>query len=113
LVVNPDFGAVTGTVRIERGGATVWSKPIASGESNMCHSLENLEHHHFKYEAHRRPGDAHVHFFGAGAFSFGEGIALREGDIMEVAFAGFGRPLRNPLKVENGACELVRVTAIS
>jgi hypothetical protein len=113
LVVDPDFGAVTGTVRIERGGATVWSKPIASGESNMCHSLENLEHHHFKYETHRRPGDAHVHFFGAGAFSFGEGIALQEGDIMEVAFAGFGRPLRNPLKVEDGASELVRVTAIS
>jgi hypothetical protein len=32
---------------------------------------------------------------------------------MEVAFAGFGRPLRNPLKVENSASELVRVIAIS
>ena len=113
LVVTPDFGAVAGVVRIERGGTTVWSKAIASGESNMCHSVENLEHHHFKYEAHRRPGDAHVHFFGAGAFSFGEGIELREGDIMEVAFPGFGRPLRNPLKVENGAGVLVHVTAIS
>jgi hypothetical protein len=113
LVVNPGFESITGTVRIERDGATVWSKPVASGESNMCHSLENLEHHHFKYEAHRRPGDAHVHFFGAGAFSFGEGVTLQEGDIMEVAFMGFGRPLRNPLKMEIVACELVRVAAIS
>lgn len=113
LVITPDFAAVDGTVGIERGGTAVWSKSIASGETHMCHSLENLEHHHFKYEAHRRPGDAHVHFFGAGAFSFGEGIDLKEGDIMEVAFAGFGRPLRNPLKVENSASVLVRVMALS
>ena len=113
LIVTPDFGIVPGTVRIERGGTTIWSKAIASGEDNMCHSLENLEHHHFKYEAHRRPGDVHIHFYGAGAFSFGEGIALLEGDIMEVAFEGFGRPLRNPLRVENGTGRLIRVTALS
>ena len=37
----------------------------------MAHTLANLEHHHFKYAAHRVPGQAHVHFFGAAAFSFG------------------------------------------
>ncbi len=42
-----------------------------------------------------------------------QGIELREGDIMEVAFQGFGRPLRNPLKMENGAGALVRVAAVS
>ena len=56
----------------------------------MCHSLANLEHHHFKFEAHRRPGDIHMHFFGADAFSFGEGVRLQDGDVMQVRFEGFG-----------------------
>ena len=66
----------------------------------MSHSLANLEHHHFKQEAHRRPGDVHVHFFGASAFSFGEGLALEDGDVMQVRFEGFGRPLRNPVRYD-------------
>ena len=49
----------------------------------MCHSLANLEHHHFKFEGHRQPGDVHVHFFGAHSLSFGDGIVLEEGDWME------------------------------
>jgi len=58
----------------------------------MCHSLANIEHHHFKFDAHRRPGDIHVHFFGADAFSFGEGIRLADGDVMQVHWQGFGLP---------------------
>ena len=64
----------------------------------MNHTVANLEHHHFKYAAHRRPGDTHIYFFGADAFSFGEGFELRDRDIMEVEMPGFGRPLRNPLR---------------
>jgi hypothetical protein len=64
----------------------------------MSHSVANLEHHHFKFEPHRRPGDVHIHFFGADAFSFGEGIRLEQGDVMQVHFEGYGRPLRNPLQ---------------
>ncbi len=109
FVLSPDFSNVPGAVRIERAGGTLWSKAIVSGEANMCHSIENLEHHHFKYEAHRRPGDAHVHFYGAGAFSFGEGVELEDGDVMEIAFEGFGRPLRNALRVDRRTAELVRV----
>ena len=75
----------------------------------MSYSVENLEHHHFKYAAHRRAGDCHVHFFGADAFSFGNGITLEEGDIMEVSFEGFGRPLRNVLKLTPPPEEFVRV----
>jgi hypothetical protein len=74
----------------------------------MCHSLSNIEHHHFKHEPHRRPGDVHVHFFGADAFSFSHGVELRDGDIMRVQFAGFGRPLRNPLVIEPPPEPLVR-----
>ena len=36
--------------------------------------------------------------FGADAFSFGEGVQLEDGDVMQVCFDGFGRALRNPLR---------------
>jgi hypothetical protein len=107
LVLDPDFSSVSGMVSIERGGSVLWSRDIRSGEEAMCHSLANLEHHHFKFESHRRPGDIHVHFFGADAFSFGEGIRLFNEDVMVVNFQGFGRPLRNPLRVEAGPAGLV------
>jgi hypothetical protein len=68
-----------------------------------------MEHHHFKFEGHRRPGDVHVHFFGADAFSFGEGVALQADDTMEVRFNGFGRPLTNPLTDVPPASRLVAV----
>src|SRR5580698_2053778 len=99
LVVHPDFRNVPGTVTIRRDGKEFWSQSIASGEEEMAHSLRNLEHHHFKFELHRRPGDVHVHFLGAHSLSFGQGIELKDGDVMEVHFQGFGRPLRNTVEV--------------
>ena len=72
LVIDPEFQNIKGIARIERDGQEIWRKELATGEDNMCHSLANMEHHHFKYSAHRQPGDTHVHFFGAGAFSFGQ-----------------------------------------
>jgi len=112
LVVDPDFSDVRGTVSIERNGKVVWSQAIASGETNMSHTVANLEHHHFKYDVHRRPGDAHIHFFGADAFSFGAGLALQNGDVMLIAFSGFGRPLRNPIQVEDGTPGFIAVEAL-
>jgi hypothetical protein len=112
LALDADFSGVNGEVQVFRGADLLWSEQVLSGESNMCHSLANMEHHHFKYPAHRQPGDVHIHFFGAGAFSFGAGIKLQEGDIMEVAFEGLGRPLRNPVAVERREPSLVRVTAL-
>ena len=94
-----EFQAVSGEVRIVRGAETIWSKAVETGEQNMCHSLANMEHHHFKFAGHRQPGDVHVHFFGADSLSFGAGIALEDGDWMEVRFQGFGRALRNPVRV--------------
>jgi hypothetical protein len=107
-----DFGDLAGRVTVVRAGEPLWSKEIRSGEQNMCHSLANLEHHHFKYEEHRTAGDAHVHFFGAGAFSFGAGISLEDGDVMEVAFPALGRPLRNILRVRKGPERLLAVKAL-
>jgi hypothetical protein len=102
IAIDPAFTSVPGEVRLVRGGAVVWSKAIVTGEAEMSHSLRNIEHHHFKFEAHRRPGDVHVHYFGACALSFGAGIRLEDGDVMEIAFAGFGRPLRNTLRASGG-----------
>lgn len=112
LVLDPAFRSVPGRVKVERDGAELWSQAIASGEEKMSHSLSNLEHHHFKYEAHRRPGDAHIYFFGADAFSFGAGITLQNGDVMEIAFDGFGRPLRNPIRIESEQEKLVDVLSL-
>ena len=112
LAIDADFSLVHGEVAIQRAGEVIWRKAIRTGESAMCHSLANLEHHHFKFEAHRRPGDLHVHFFGADAFSFGEGIRLVHGDVIEVRWYGFGRPLRNTVRVLAGPDGLVRVRPV-
>ena len=112
LVIDPSFSSVPGRVSIERNGALLWSSGIRTGEEVMCHSLTNIEHHHFKYEQHRRSGDLHIHFFGADAFSYGEGITLDNGDVMEVHFEGFGRPLRNPVQVRPREAGLTAVLPI-
>lgn len=112
LIVNPDFEDVPGTVRILRGGQAMWEKTIRTGEANMCHSLANLEHHHFKFEAHRQPGMLHIHFLGADRLSFGDGIRLQVGDVTEVEFENFGRALRNVITREETATAPVRVRAM-
>ncbi|KPF85878.1 FAH family protein [alpha proteobacterium AAP38] len=88
---------IRGTTRIVRDGKTVWEKPFLSGEANMSHSLSNLEYHHFKYDGFRRPGDAHVHYFGTATLSFSDGFTTQPGDVFEVEAAPFGLPLRNRL----------------
>ncbi|WP_375250692.1 AraD1 family protein [Sphingomonas sp.] len=88
---------IRGTSRIVRNGHTLWEKPFLTGEDNMSHHLANLEHHHFKYAAFRRPGDIHVHFFGTATLSFADGIETRAGDVFEIKAAPFSLPLRNPL----------------
>ncbi len=112
LVVAADFSSVAGEAQIERAGKIIWTKAIHTGEAEMCHSLANIEHHHFKFAAHRRPGDAHVHYFGADALSFGDGVRLADGDLMRVRYEGFGRALVNPVKVIQAKNELVGVQAL-
>jgi len=112
LVLDPDFQDLRGTARVLRDQSALWEKPIKSGEANMCHSLENMEHHHFKFPIHRRPGDVHIHFYGASSLSFGDGVQLIAGDVMEVHYAGFGRPLQNLVSVEAGPAKLVRVQSL-
>ena len=112
LVIGTDFNEVQGTVSIVRNGMATWSKQIKSGELNMAHSLQNLEHHHFKYPGHRIPYQAHIHFYGADAFSFGDQIRLKEGDEMIVHWQQLGRPLKNQLQHTEQKETLVTVEPI-
>lgn len=90
---------IRGSSRIIRNGRTHWEAPFLAGEANMSHSIANLEHHHFKYELFREPGDVHVHFFGTATLSYSQGIATEPGDIFEIEAAPFVLQVRNPLAV--------------
>lgn len=100
---------VRGTSRIVRDGNTIWQAPFLSGEANMSHSIANLEHHHFKYDVFRRPGDVHIHFFGTATLSFAESIETKPGDIFEIEAEPFVLPLRNQLRVSEPREVQVRV----
>jgi hypothetical protein len=101
-----------GTSRIRRGDAVVWERPFVTGEANMCHSLANLEYHHFKYAAHRRPGDVHLHFFGTATLSCADGFHAQPGDVFEVALPALGAMLANPLARTDGGFTFGGVRAL-
>ena len=109
LAVDAEFESIPVTATIERAGSVLWTKGFRTGESEMCHSLQNIEHHHFKFEGHRRPGDVHIHFFGTDCLSFSDQIRLQDGDIMQVSAEGFGRPLRNPVRIARSEQSLSKV----
>ncbi|MEZ5043948.1 MAG: AraD1 family protein [Saprospiraceae bacterium] len=113
LTIRPGLQALSGKVRIYRQSEILWEKAIQTGEANMSHSIANLEYHHFKYANHLCPGQVHIHFFGADAFSFGEKIQLADGDRMEVYWEGMGRPLQNTLAVVQGAAPFVKVAILT
>lgn len=89
---------VEGTSRIHRNGAVLWQRPFVSGEAHMCHSLDNLEYHHFKYAQFLTPGDVHVHFFGTATLSCTDDIRTRPGDTFEIDCPLFGPPLTNTMR---------------
>lgn len=86
-----------GTSKIWRDGKVLWEKPFLSGEANMSHTYANLEHHHFKYDLFRQPGDVHVHMFGTATLSFADAIVPQAGDTFEIAAPELGLSLKNPL----------------
>ena len=104
--------SVTGRARLMRDGKEIWAEDWLSGEENMCHSIGNLEHHHFKYRDFRQPGDVHVHFFGAATGSFTKKIETKVGDVFELQAAPFGRPLRNPLGAAKEKDNVVAIRAL-
>ena len=42
-------------------------------------------------------------------FSFKDRLKLEEGDVMVIAFIGFGRALRNPIRIDRSSPKLVKV----
>ena len=97
LLVGDLPDSIEGTSRIRRGTEVIFEKPFLSGEANMSHTIRNLEHHHFKYDLFRQPGDVHVHMFGTATLSFADGVTAQDGDVFEIEAAPFGMALRNPL----------------
>jgi len=108
ILVGPLPPSVSGISRIVRGGSVVWQRPFLTGEDNMCRAIADLEHHHFKHPMFRRPGDVHVHFFGAATLSYSDGVATRPGDVFEISAPPFGLPLRNTYAVVNAGAAEVR-----
>ena len=102
LLVGALPESVSGTVKVTRGGETIWSSLFLTGEANMTHSLSNLEYHLFKYRRFRRPGDVHCHFLGASVLSFSSGVRAKPGDEFEISSPEFGYPLKNSLGRSQG-----------
>ncbi|TPE48537.1 AraD1 family protein [Amaricoccus solimangrovi] len=98
---------IRGTSRVIRDGKAIFEAPFLSGEANMSHTVANLEHHHFKYDLFRQPGDLHVHMFGTATLSFAEGVRTEPGDVFEISAPEFGLPLRNPLAIAGDDAETV------
>ena len=103
LAAGPLPADLQGTSRIRRAGQVVWEKPFATGEANMCHTLDNLEYHHFKYPQHRRPGDVHLHFFGTATLSFADGVKVEPGDRFEIEQPALGAALVNPVVMDESS----------
>lgn len=103
---------ISGRVCIQREGKTLWEAPFLTGEDRMSYTISNLEHHHFKYELFRKPGDVHCHFFGAATLSRNAGIVTRPGDRFEISAPGFGRPLRNTMEQTSDEGKLYKVKVL-
>ena len=100
LVLDAGFDDVHGRVRVERQGQDVWSADVATGASRALFGLAALERNLFQYDAHRVPGDVHVHYLGGSVSSYGQGVRLAAGDQVIIEWEGFGRPLRNVIEQE-------------
>ena len=111
LLLGPLPDSVQGEVRVRRGGAVLWQAAFLTGDANMTHTLANMEHHLFKYDLFRRPGDIHCHFLGAPILSCAHGIEPQAGDRFEIESPHFGRPLRNPL-ARRGIDRLITVVEL-
>jgi hypothetical protein len=98
IIIGWPPAEISGQVRIERDGHILWEAPFLTGEERMSYTISNLEHHHFKYELFRKPGDVHCHFFGTATLSRNAGVVTQPGDRFEISASGFGRPLRNTLE---------------
>ncbi|MDA0835830.1 MAG: GguC family protein [Planctomycetota bacterium] len=92
-----DFQNVALRCTVWRNGEEIYdSGELFSGEKAMCHSLANMEDHHFKYPQHRHPGDIHLHFFGTSKLSYSTRTwKYQPGDKIRIEAPRFSGPLIN------------------
>ena len=97
IQVTDEFEDITLRCTVTRDGKEIYdSGELKSGEQHICHSLRNMEDHHFKYAQHRVPGDVHLHFFGTSKLSYGSrDWSYQPGDTVQIAAPGFCEPLVN------------------
>ena len=112
LLIGSAPTQITGQVCIRRDDQILWEAPFLTGEDHMSYSIANLEHHHFKYDIFRYPGDVHCHLFGTATLSRNSGIVTQPGDQFEISAPGFGRPLRNSLELAQEENLIVKVTTL-
>jgi len=112
IIIGAPPADISGQVRIERNGQTLWKAPFLTGEERMSYTIRNLEYHHFKYELFRKPGDVHCHFFGTATLSRNAGVVTQPGDHFEISAPGFGRPLRNTLEQTPDDYNVFRVRSL-
>ncbi|MBI3866317.1 MAG: sugar transporter [Planctomycetia bacterium] len=105
LNVSDPFTDVRLRCTVRRAEAVLYdSDELRSGESAMCHSLRNVEDHHFKYAQHRQPGDVHLHFFGTSKLSYGTRTWRYEpGDEIRIEAPAFSASLVNTVAAGNPA----------
>jgi hypothetical protein len=101
LVTDHDFQNIPLRCTVKRHGETIYdSGPLLSGEKNMCHSLANLEDHHFKFPQHRIPRIVHIHFLGTSKLSYSERKwKYQAGDEIRMEAPGFSPPLVNSVSM--------------
>jgi hypothetical protein len=115
LTLDADLPRVALNAKVIRAGREVWSEVISGGEAPLLLALAAIEPDLFESADLRRPGDAHIHFFGARLFDgqrFGARprIAAEDGDEAVVEFQGLGRALRNPTRMEQPSAQ--RIAAV-
>lgn len=97
LVTDCAFQNIELRCTVRRSDEVIYdSGTLLSGEEHMCHSLANCEDHHFKYPAHRIPGDVHLHYFGTSKLSHSErDWKYAAGDEIRIEAASLGAALIN------------------
>lgn len=101
-------GDVQGMSRIWRDGKVLWEKEFVSGEDNMSHFINNLEHHHFKYKQFCVPGDLHIHYFGTATLSYTDDVKVQVGDTFEIEAPPFTRSLKNTVAIDDYVAPVVQ-----
>lgn len=80
LFLDPPPRSVTGTVTIEREGATAWRGDFRTGLDALHYELADMMENLFSFPVLSEPGRVHYVFIGADRSSFHDGFRIEHGD---------------------------------